>query len=387
MLSFRSRHSSFTSWQILASALLTTVLSGCATLPSSGPTGGQLAKSAQDAVPGQTGIRLVELNDLASLPTPPRRMSVFLPDYVPPPTNLIGPNDLLDIAIYEAGVSLFGGATTITTSNTTSLAPSVRVEKLPPLRVDDDGGIKLPYLGSLHAAGRTTVELAAMIRRAYKGMSQNPQVLVTLQESVNNAVVVGGEVGKPGRQTLITTHETLSDIIASAGSYRGEAKDIAVRVQRNGMMAEYRLSDVLATPGYDAKIYPGDKVALIRAPQSFSVLGAPGKVEQISFSLPSLSLTEALATAGGANPNIGDPAAVFVLRYVVDDQGQEEAVVYHLDMTRTSSFFLAQKFAMRDKDILYIGNARANQPSKLVQIISQLFAPIVTVRNIASPTN
>jgi polysaccharide export outer membrane protein len=38
---------------------------------------------------------------------------------------------------------------------------------------------------------------------------------------------------------------------------------------------------------------------------------------------------------------------------------------------------------MRDKDLLYIGNARANQPSKLVQIISQLFSPIVTATSAA----
>jgi len=34
---------------------------------------------------------------------------------------------------------------------------------------------------------------------------------------------------------------------------------------------------------------------------------------------------------------------------------------------------------MRDKDILYFGNAGANQPSKLIQLISQLFSPILTV--------
>ena len=34
---------------------------------------------------------------------------------------------------------------------------------------------------------------------------------------------------------------------------------------------------------------------------------------------------------------------------------------------------------MRDKDVLYFGNAAANQPSKVIQLISQLFSPILTV--------
>jgi polysaccharide export outer membrane protein len=59
-------------------------------------------------------------------------------------------------------------------------------------------------------------------------------------------------------------------------------------------------------------------------------------------------------------------------------------VVYHINMMNPGSFFLAQNFAMRDKDVLYFGNARANQPSKVVQLISQLFSPVVAVTSAVS---
>ncbi|MFX8000677.1 hypothetical protein ABTK84_19400, partial [Acinetobacter baumannii] len=78
-------------------------------------------------------------------------------------------------------------------------------------------------------------------------------------------------------------------------------------------------------------------------------------------------------------PNVGDPRALFVFRYEPGPDGAERPVVYHLNMMQAGSYFLAQRFQMRDKDVLYIGNARANQPSKLIQIISQLFTPLVTV--------
>jgi polysaccharide export outer membrane protein len=49
-------------------------------------------------------------------------------------------------------------------------------------------------------------------------------------------------------------------------------------------------------------------------------------------------------------------------------------------MMRPGAYLLAQKFRMHDRDVLYVGNARANQMSKFVQILSQLFVPVATAR-------
>ena len=89
-----------------------------------------------------------------------------------------------------------------------------------------------------------------------------------------------------------------------------------------------------------------------------------------------------MALAGGANPNTGDAAAIFVFRYAPNLSGTAEPTIYHLNMMRPGAMFLAQRFMMRDQDLLYVGNARANQPTKFVQLISQLFVPVVTVRNV-----
>jgi polysaccharide export outer membrane protein len=42
---------------------------------------------------------------------------------------------------------------------------------------------------------------------------------------------------------------------------------------------------------------------------------------------------------------------------------------------------------MADKDVLYIGDAAANQPTRMVQIISQLFFPLVTLDSIINGSN
>ncbi|HZV11293.1 MAG TPA: polysaccharide biosynthesis/export family protein, partial [Novosphingobium sp.] len=261
------------------------------------------------------------------------------------------------------------------------LTGGAQAERLGGIRVDDAGLVRLPYAGPIRAAGRTPGELALQIRAGLKGLSQNPQVVVAISQTIANSVIVGGEVGRPGRLVLATNRETLSDAVALAGGYRGEAKDLAVRVVRAGRALEYRLADVLSAPARDMRVAPGDRIEVLRQPFSFAVMGAAGKVEQMAFSGPGVSLAEAVAMAGGAHPALGDAKAVFVFRFVADGAGGEKPVVYHLDMMRGGAYFLSQRFAMRDKDLLFIGNAAANQPTKLIQLVSQLFTPIVAVES------
>lgn len=354
-------------------------LAACSTLPVSGPTGSQVRASVL-ARDDKLGMEIVEVDNAAALPVIAARVPPTLPDLPPPPTDSVGPGDVLSIAIYEAGVTLFGGAGGgMSSQESRSFDPSAKVQTLPPSRVSDDGYINVPYAGRINVAGRTTEEIRSQIRDALRGLSQNPQVLVSVRDAITNSVIVGGEVAKPGRLVLQTNRETLSDVLALAGGYRGSAKDLTLRVVRGANSVDLRVSELSDLPGTDVRAYPGDRLMLMQDPYSFSVLGASGRIEQMPFSRSAISLAEAVAAAGGSNPNFGDAAAIFVFRYVTDEQGQKKPFVYHINMMKAGSYFLAQNFAMRDKDILYFGNAKANQPSKMIQLVSQLFAPVITV--------
>lgn len=351
-------------------------LGACSTLPSSGPTGSQVRKAIAD--PENTlGMQIVEVADASVLPPVTAVPTVSLPSLSPPPTDMVGPGDVLGISIYEAGVSLFGGNST--GDRVASFDPTVKVQTLPPARVDDDGNITVPYAGKLHVLGKTVAEIQAQIRNGMRGMSENPQILVNLRETINNSVIVSGEVARPGRLVLQTNRETLTDVIALAGGYRGNARDLTLRIMRHNQVVDVRFGELVDSPKLDVVAYPGDRVMLISNPQSFSVLGASGKVDQMAFMRSSISLAEAVASAGGVNPGLGDPAAIFLFRYVRDAEGREQPVVYHLNMMKAGSYFLAQRFTLQDKDVLYFGNASANQPSKMIQLVSQLFSPILTV--------
>ncbi|MES2158858.1 MAG: polysaccharide biosynthesis/export family protein [Pseudomonadota bacterium] len=359
-------------------------LAGCATLPSSGPTGKQIEKSAvtpKDGVP----IQIVEIQGAADVPAGAASATPasVLPQTAPTPTDMVGPGDVLDINIYEAGVTLFASGTPATAAGQLS-APGVQVQKLPPTRIDDLGDITIPYAGTMHVAGLTTGEIEATIRNSLRSLSQNPQVIVTLNQAITNTIIVGGEVARPGRLVLQTNRESVSDVIALAGGYRGNSKDLMVRIMRGNISADVRINDMVENPALDVRIRPGDRLMLVDDPRTYSILGASGRVEQVPFRRSTVSLAESIATAGGTNPNFGDPAAIFLFRYVVDAEGKEVPRVYHINMMQTGAYFIAQKFTMQDKDVLYFGNAAANQPSKLVQLISQLFSPVLTVTSAVS---
>lgn len=363
-------------------------LAGCASLPTSGPTRGQIVKWAKNDTTTMP-IDIVEVSTAADVPAPvvnPAPASL-LADLPPPPTDMVGPGDILDITIFEAGVALFGGggggAVADAKASGMTVKSGVSTEKLPANRVNDGGDITLPYAGKLHVAGHTVGQVESMIRHALQGFSQDPQISVTLAQSITNSVIVSGEVTKPGRLVLQTNRETLSDVIALAGGYRGNVKDLTVRITRGQDSVAVRLGDLVDSPMLDVRTYPGDRLMLVSEPRSFSVLGAAGRIDLLPFGRSSISLAEAVSTAGGANPNYGDAAGIFVFRYVPGADGTQKPVVYHVNMMKPGAYFLAQHFAMRDKDVLYFGNAASNQPGKLFALVGQLFMPLTTVASAA----
>ncbi len=354
------------------------LLAGCAALPSSGPTSGQIRHGVKEENP--LGFKIVDIDgplvndvnarDAASDTAAPTLSSLARDGR----NDVVGPGDVLSIGIYEVGITLFGAPSG--TSNA-----DARPETFPSVVVDANGAIRLPYVGRLEVAGHTTGEIQTMIERGLRGKSQSPQALVTLRNNVSSSVYLSGDVRTPGRFGLTVQRERLLDAIALSGGPTATAEDTVVRFSRGDRWVEERLSRIRIGAADDLVLTPGDHVELIRRPRSFIALGATQRVSQITFDTRDLSLAEAVARAGGPNDAVADPTAVYLFRYdPAGPDGHEAPVIYRLDMMEPASYFLAQRFAVRDKDVIYVANAAANRPTKMVNILNQLFAPFVTAR-------
>jgi polysaccharide export outer membrane protein len=362
-------------------------LSACATLPASGPTAGEIKRRVNSS--GNTiGFRIADITApiLAEIETKADvadRAAPTLAGLAAEGRNdAVGPGDVLGIGIFEVGISLFGGAGSADIGQGQGFDTGARNVTFPAIVVDRQGAISLPYIGRLQVAGRTPPEIQEMIVRGLRGKSQSPQAIVTVRSNVSGTVFVGGDVRKPGRFELSLQRERLLDAIALSGGAANSSEDTLVRFNRGNQTIEERLGRIRAGAADDLVLIPGDRIELIKRPRSFIVLGATTRVSQVAFETGDLSLAEAVARAGGPQDERADPSAVFLFRYdpVAQADVKAQPVIYRLNMMEPASYFLAQKFAIRDKDVIYIANAAANRPAKMVNIINQLFTPFVTAR-------
>lgn len=374
----------------MGAAAVAFALAGCASLPSSGPTKNEVF-SAERKAANDIGFKIVDLTG-ANIPVvnqpPTLDISRLRAMDHEGRVDLVGPGDGLSITIYEVGTTLFGsGSTGIgaeAEQSGAALDPSAKTKTLPSVIVNDAGQIKVPYVGILTVAGKTPGEIARMIERGLADKSQMPQVLVEVTKNVTNTVLVSGAVAKPGRQPLTLGRERLLDAIATAGGTGTQdgPQSTLVRFTRNGQTADIYLEAIDSGSPADLRLLPGDRIDLLRRPRTFSVFGAVDRVQQFPFDSRYVTLSEAIARAGGPSDTRADPSAVFVFRN--DGDVGSTPMIYRLDMSKPSSFFLAQKFEMRDKDTIFIANARFTQTRKLVEIVNFLFTPIFTARAIAN---
>lgn len=389
--------------------LAASAMAGCATLPRNGPTGGQIAKD--EARFNAIGFRIVDIapgniDALSIIDTPTGALAALAADG---DVDTLGPGDVLSVEIYEVGVSLFGGRTSIASMSGSAAgeaAPSASGETIGDagVVVDRDGNITIPYAGTIAVAGLTTGQVQQRIVGALRGKSQSPQAVVSLRRNIANTVVVSGAVQSPRRLPLTLARERLLDVIADTGGISRAvqtgsstatgtgAQDAIVRFTRRGRTVEQPLDTIAAGAPADLVLLGGDRIELIRQPRTYTVFGAIDRISQVPFESRTLTLAEALARAGGPNDGRADPRSIFIFRQpptAATAPGAAAAsgstavptpIVYRIDLMRAQNMFLAQRFVMRDKDLVYIANAGANQPLKLVQALGQLFAPVVSVQ-------
>jgi polysaccharide biosynthesis/export protein len=372
------------SWLGFSAAMASVAMAGCSTLPTSGPTAGQINSALRKH--NHTGFTIVDIDPeaaakLASLAPADGGISRLVR---PGRIDTLGAGDVLTVGVYEVGVTLFTGSGG-TPAQGGQFNPSARSTILDDVLVNAEGVIVLPYVGKLQVAGKTPAEVSRMIERGLRGLSQRPQVQVTVKGNAHNVFYILGDVRTPGRFPLALPEQRLLDALALAGGAAVQPDDAVVRVTRGTDSAETRLSAIESNGPQNIALLPGDRIQVFTRPRTFLAFGSTAKVSQVPFSANELSMAEAIARIAGPNENSADASAVYLFRYDHTSQAPGGTpVIYRLNMLRPDSYFLSQRIGMRDKDVIYIAGAASNQPGKLAQILGQLFSPIFMAQRLTN---
>ena len=362
-------------------------LGGCSTLPTAGPTTGQVVDQAVKDDQARFDIVDVDNNVVSALlARPAESFQSRFRQYGKPPDSKIGIGDAITVTIWEAaGGGLFGGGIT------TGVSPGSRSVTIPDQVVARDGAISVPFADRIHVAGQSSLEVQRTIEQRLAEKAIEPQVLVNITRSITNTATVSGEVVAGARVPLSINGDRLLDLIALAGGAKSPVYETFVRLSRNGVTATIPMEQLVSEPAENIYAWPGDVLTLVRIPQTFSVFGATGQNMQVTFGAEKITLAEALAKAGGLQDLRADPAGVFLFRFeppavvgalkasaLATGPGGSSPIVYRLDLSDANSYFFAQRFPVEDKDVIYVANARLNELQKFFTLLNTITGPVIT---------
>jgi polysaccharide export outer membrane protein len=314
----------------------------------------------------------------------------------PPPTIRVGVGDVVQVTVFESAVGgLFIPAEA-------GVRPGNFVT-FPPQQVGRSGTISIPYAGEIQAADRSLGDIERAIESKLSGRAIEPQVVVTLTEQNATEVAVLGDVINGANKFKIRFGgERILDMISRAGGIKFPGFDLFVTLQRGNKPATVYFPTLVNNPAENLFVAPGDTIYVYREQQKFVAFGALATVGQTSgltaqfpFDQESLSLNEAVAKAGGLLDSRAHPGQVFLYRMEYRDVLEKIGVnlkpfpqeqkfvptVYRANFRDPSSFFVAQAFPMRHKDVIYVSNADSVE---VVKFLDYARAVTSTVSGVAS---
>ena len=295
------------------------LMSGCSLLPkgwlpSSGPTTKAIIEEAPVS-PRMTGIQVVDVNDTVARKLLAGRKQKLFSETLTASTRqgfVVGAGDVLEVSVWEAPpATLFGSSS----SDVRGGPAASRVTALPEQMVGSEGSIMVPFVGQIPVVGLTLQQIEREVEKQLKGLANQPQVMVRLLRNATLNVTVVGEVTTSARVPLTPRGERLLDALAAAGGVKQPVSKMTLQVTRGSSVHSLPLDTIIRDPNQNIVLQPGDVITAIHQPLSFTILGATGKNEEINFEAQGISLSQALARAGGLNDARADATGVFLFRF------------------------------------------------------------------------
>jgi polysaccharide export outer membrane protein len=379
-------------------------LASCTQLPVSGPDHRSISIGASATLSSNERVALdyvlLDINrsvlDFVVSVGPESFFRTFGGDKGPAPVIRIGVGDVVQVSIFESSAGgLFIPAEA-------GVRPGNFVT-LPSQTVDRSGTISVPFAGQIQAAGRSIPDIQREIETKLENRAIEPQVLITVvEQNATEVAVVGDVVNGANKFRIRPGGERILDVISRAGGTKFPGYELFVTLQRQKKRATVYFPTLVNNPGENIYVAPGDVVYVYREQQKYVAVGALGSstlttglTGQYAFEQEKLSLNEAVAKAGGLLDSRANPGQVFLYRMEYRDalaamkinlskfpkEQKFVPTIYRANFRDPSSFFFAQKFPMRHKDVIYVSNADSVE---VVKFLDYIRAMTSTVSGVAS---
>ena len=268
--------------------------------------------------------------------------------------------------------------------------------EFPRVEVNNEGYISLPYTGTIKVNGKTPLQIQELVVENLEGKAIQPQAMVNVVRNESNVVTLSGDVSKPGLYPVTSKAERLLDVVAEAGGTKFPARETYITLMRGKQQGIQLMKTVIEQPNENIYVSRGDRIYLSHDPQRYTVLGAVQKPSIYTFDAATISVLEAIAAAGGLMDERADATGVFVFRYedpkVLDTLGVsykrlvrgQVPTIYRINMKHAQSYFYAQSFHLRDKDSVFVTNARSVEISKVLMLLNQATSSVGNVARTSS---
>lgn len=380
------------------------LLAGCGVMSAGGPSVASVKRAAQ---PGAaTPVHLLNLDMNLAKELLSRQTAHSFADSLGPVSPVgtqIGYGDTLSISIWESPpATLFGSVSSTPSRSLRDVSGGAasadiatgRSASFPDQLVNSDGTIVIPFAGRINAVGLTTQQLETEIVRRLRGKAHLPQAIVTFSHNATTTATVVGEVQRSGMVPLTAKGERVLDAMAMVGGASQPVNKITIQVTRGAQVETLPLETIIRDPRQNVMLAPGDVITAYYQPLSFTALGATGQNKEVPFEATGMSLAQALGRAGGLDDQKANPSGAFIFRFedpavlgignssqqMMNSEGKI-GVIYRINLRDPQSFFAAQSFQMKDKDILYVSLAPIADVQKFVNIISSSLFPIIAVES------
>ena len=289
----------------------------------------------------------------------------------------IGIGDVVGIVVFDHPEMVFSPVPATTVADPASVSPA------PGYIVSNTGQLSFPYVGKLNVVGLTIQQLEEAVVQRLSRVFKNPQLSVRVEAFRSKRAYMEGEVRTPGLQVFTDIPMTLSEALNRAGGVAPNGDRTSVNLTRDGKTTRIDLI-AMANAGVDPSRIPlknGDMIYVRNRDESkVTVMGEVTQQMGVQLRSGRLSLNDALIEVGGLNLTTANPIQIYVIRN--EAKGQS---IFHLDARTPTAIAMADGFALKPKDVVYVDPVPLVQWNRMINLILPTATTAITYRQLGSP--